>query len=249
MSTQRTRINEPPAQAHARSLATEESSILALLFQMESRQWLPESRLRARQSIKLRELLAHARRHCRYYRDRLPSDVTAWDAIPLLTRRDLQLHFDALLADTYPQSHGKTFDIMTGGSTGEPVTVRRTRLTQLFWEAATLRDHLWHRRDFSATMAIIRHFGGTVDPARPGVWGLGVFRSGPAWHLPISTNVDTQLSWLQSVNPEILLTYPSNLSVLMARMRRDRVSLPRLREVRMISGMVTRALRQDCQAI
>ncbi|WP_418127853.1 hypothetical protein RG903_12025 [Thermithiobacillus tepidarius DSM 3134] len=227
---------------------TRQAAILALLLQMESSQWLPETALRERQSMQLRELLAHARRHCRYYRDRLPADATAWDAIPLLTRHDLQLHFDALLADRYPQAHGKTFDITTGGSTGEPVTVRRTQLTQLFWEAATLRDHLWQRRDFSGTMAIIRQFGRAVDPARPGRWGGGVFRSGPAWHLPISTDVDTQLRWLQSVNPEILLTYPPNLSALMARMGRKDIMLPRLREVRMISGTVTSALRQECQA-
>ncbi|MDB5769777.1 MAG: hypothetical protein JWM42_151 [Burkholderia sp.] len=131
-----------------------QATLLALLFQMERSQWLSEAALRARQSLQLRELLAHARRHCRFYRDRLPADVTAWHAIPLLTRHDLQLHFDDLLADTYPRAHGKTFDISTGGSTGEPVTLRRTQLTQLFWEASTLRDHLWHRRDLSASMAI-----------------------------------------------------------------------------------------------
>jgi phenylacetate-CoA ligase len=76
----------------------------------------------------------------------------------LLTRADLQTQADAIRASVYPRAHGKTFDIATGGSTAEPVTVRRTALTQLFWQATTLRDHLWHRRDLSATMAIIRQF-------------------------------------------------------------------------------------------
>ncbi|MGH8758377.1 MAG: phenylacetate--CoA ligase family protein [Burkholderiales bacterium] len=227
--------------------STRHAAILALLFQMESSQWLPEAALRARQSMQLRELLAHARRHCRFYRDRLPTDVAAWDAIPLLTRHDLQSHFDALLADTYPLAHGKTFDITTGGSTGEPVMVRRTQLTQLFWEASTLRDHLWHRRDFSGTMAIIRHFDRPVDSSRPGRWGSGIFPSGPTWHLPVSTDVERQLRWLQSVTPDILLTYPPNLMALMARMGREGMVLSRLREVRMISGTVTPALRQECR--
>jgi phenylacetate-CoA ligase len=225
-----------------------QATLLALLFQMESSQWLPEAALRARQSLQLRELLAHARRHCRFYRSRLPADVTAWDAIPLLTRHDLQLHFDDLLADTYPLAHGKTFDISTGGSTGEPVRVRRTQLTQLFWEASTLRDHLWHQRDFSKTMAIIRHFDRPTDTSRAGRWGNAVFRSGPAWHLPVSTDTDRQLDWLKSINPDILLTYPPNLSALMARMLQERVSLPRLREVRAISGTVSEDLRRECQA-
>ena len=227
---------------------TRQAAVLALLFQMEHSQWLPEAALRARQSMQLRGLLAHARRHCRFYRERLPAEATDWETIPLLMRRDLQEHFDDLLATTYPSAHGKTFDISTGGSTGEPVTVRRTQLTQLFWEATSLRDHFWHRRDFSATMAIIRQFDNPVDSAKPRRWGCGVFRSGPAWHLPISTDVDTQLRWLQSVNPDILLTYPPNLEILISRMCRDGVMLPRLREVRMISGAVTPALHQECQA-
>jgi phenylacetate-CoA ligase len=227
---------------------TRQTGLLALLFQLESSQWLPEPALRARQTTQWLELLAHARSHCRHYRDRLPADPAAWTDVPLLTRHDLQRHFDDLLADAYPQAHGKTFDVTTGGSTGEPVTVRRTELTQLFWEAATLRDHLWHRRDFSGTMAIVRHFGRPVETTRPGHWGGGLFHSGPAWHLPITTDVDTQLRWLRSVDPHVLLTYPPNLVALMARMRRDAIVLPRLREVRTISGTVTAALREECLA-
>jgi phenylacetate-CoA ligase len=223
------------------------AAVLALLFQMESSQWLPSTALRARQSMQLRALLAHARRHCSFYRERLPDEAALWETIPLLTRHDLQEHFDGLRANTYPRAHGKIFDISTAGSTGEPVKVRRTQLTQLFWEATGLRDHFWHRRDFSATMAIIRQFDDPVDTSKPGRWASGVFRRGPAWHLPISTDVDTQLRWLQSVNPDILLTYPSNLEALIASMRGGGVTLPRMREVRTISGMVTPTLRQACQ--
>lgn len=230
--------------------SAQQAAVLALLFQMESSQWLSKFALRKRQSIQLRALLEHARCHCNYYQERLPvGGARVWDSVPILTRQDLQIHFDALLADSFPSAHGKTFDITTGGSTGEPVTVRRTQLTQLFWKAATLRDHLWHRRDFSKTMAIIRHFDRPMDLSRPGRWGNGVFRSGPAWHLPISTDIDRQLHWLQSINPDILLTYPPNLSALMARMLQENVSLSRLREVRTISGTVSEDLRRECQSL
>ena len=226
------------------------SAVVALLFQMESSQWLSTAALRERQSAQLRTMLAHARRHCRYYQERLPeSAATPWAEIPLLTRGDVQSHFEALLAEAVSAAHGKTFDITTGGSTGEPVTVRRTQLTQLFWETATLRDHLWHRRNLSGTMAIVRHFDRLVETSRLGRWGNGIFRSGPAWHLPISTEIDRQLDWLQTVNPDILLTYPPNLSALMVRMTQQKIGLPRLREVRTISGTVSEDLRQRCQAI
>lgn len=126
--------------------------------------------------------------------------------------------------------------------------MRRTALTQLFWQAATLRDHLWHRRDLSATTAIIRQFPEPVDSTKPGRWG-GVLRSGPAWHLPISTYVDAQLRWLQKVDPGILLTYPANLDALLTQMLHEGLTLPRLREVRTISGTVTPALRDRCQQV
>ncbi|MCC6917545.1 hypothetical protein [Nitrosomonas sp.] len=225
-----------------------DAAVLALLFQMESTQWLSAGALRKQQNRQLGVLLDHARRHCAFYRERLPNGLANWHDIPLLTRTDLQTHADAIRAATYPRAHGKTFDIATGGSTAEPVTVRRTALTQLFWQAATLRDHLWHRRDLSATMAIIRQFPQPVDSTKPERWG-GILRSGPAWHLPISTDVQVQSRWLQGVNPDILLTYPANLDALLTHMRHEAVTLPRLREVRTISGAVTPALREQCQQV
>lgn len=97
-------------------------------------------------------------------------------------------------------------------------------------------------------MAIIRQFPQAVDASKPGRWG-GVLRSGPAWHLPISTFVEAQLCWLQKVDPGILLTYPANLDALLAHLDQEGVTLPHLREVRTISGTVTPALRERCQAI
>lgn len=225
-----------------------DAAVLALLFQMESTQWLSGEALRKQQDRQLSTLLDHARRHCPFYRERLPNDLARWHEIPLLTRADLQTQVDGIRATTYPRAHGKTFDIATGGSTAEPVTVRRTALTQIFWQAATLRDHLWHRRDLSATMAIIRQFPEPVDSTKPGRWG-GVLRSGPAWHLPISTDVETQSRWLQGVNPDILLTYPANLDALLTHIHHEGITLARLREVRTLSGTVTAALRERCQQV
>jgi phenylacetate-CoA ligase len=216
---------------------------------MQQQGLLPPVLLPARLETVLLVLLAWGtRRHCPFYRERLPNDLGRWHEIPLLTRADLQIRADAIRASVYPRAHGKTFDIATGGSTAEPVTVRRTALTQLFWQAATLRDHLWHRRDLAATLAIIRQFPQPVDETKPERWG-GVLRSGPAWHLPISTDVETQLRWLQKVDPDILLTYPGNLDALLTHRCHEGIALPRLREVRTVSGTVTASLRERCQQV
>ena len=51
-------------------------------------------------------------------------------------------------------------EIQTSGSTGEVVAVRRTGVNQLLWLALSMRDHLWHQRDFRETLCVIR---GNVD--------------------------------------------------------------------------------------
>jgi phenylacetate-CoA ligase len=55
-----------------------DAAVLALLFQMESTQWLSAEALHEQQNQQLGALLDHARRHCRYYRDRLPDSRQYW---------------------------------------------------------------------------------------------------------------------------------------------------------------------------
>ena len=66
-----------------------DAAVLALLFQMESTQWLSGEALREQQNRQLSALLDHARRHCTFYRERLPNDLARWHDIALLTRSDL----------------------------------------------------------------------------------------------------------------------------------------------------------------
>ena len=41
-------------------------------------------------------------------------------------------------------------------STGMPITAYGTAVTRFFWQAYTLREHLWHERDFSGRFVAIR---------------------------------------------------------------------------------------------
>ena len=77
-------------------------------------------------------------------------------------------------------------------ATGAPVRVLRTPLSQLFWNAITLREHLWHRRRMDGKLAGIRH----GKPARSPTWGratAGAVRTGPAALLGIDTDIESQL--------------------------------------------------------
>src|SRR4029079_12042472 len=101
------------------------------------------------------------------------------------------------------------------------VKVNRTRLSSVMWMALTLRDHLWHRRDFSRSLCVIRAM---VEPrdndaaAERDGWGPPVtlaFETGPAYCQNLSLSVSEQSAWLVRRNPYYLLTYPTNLNALL----------------------------------
>ena len=140
-------------------------SVLALLYQLEQSQWWPPEALRAQQFRQLQALLAHAAKTVPHFRKLFKDlgldaakEITpdSWARIPVLSRREVQDSFDGLRSRALPKSHGRTNEVFTSGSTGMPIKVVKTQLAQLFWQAFTLREHFWHGRDFSRTLAAIR---------------------------------------------------------------------------------------------
>src|SRR5204863_5872343 len=133
------------------------ATIAALVARLrESERW-PADALAAAQGEQLGRLAAHHARHSASFRTRLQDAGLAPEALanvamlrelPPLTRQALQAAGRAFFADRVPEGHGPVGETVTSGSTGEPVTVRKTQVTRLFWAACTIRDHLWHDRDF-----------------------------------------------------------------------------------------------------
>ena len=149
-----------PATVSPRGMA-----VLSLLFQLERTERWPARRLRDFQRAQLQRLVAHAAANVPFYRDRLaPLAGTdgeafwaAWQRLPLLTRAEVQQAGDDLLCHNIPEGHGGLSEIFTSGSTGRPVRVLRTELSELYWSAVTVRDHLWHGRDLCGKLAAIRN--------------------------------------------------------------------------------------------
>jgi len=138
-----------------------------------------------------------------------------------------------------PREHGNVKMTFTSGSTGQPVRVLKTELTQLFWRAFTLRDSLWHQRDFRGTMAAIRHIND--DSARPPLgrrfasWSdesLTSVQTGLAYVMAAQFDVEEQADWLIRVDPDYLLAYPTMVAALVEHFKRIGARLPALREVR-----------------
>ena len=99
----------------------------------------------------------------------------------------------------------------------------------------TLREHLWQRRDFSQSLAIIRAGLAEEDTERRGIswadWGSPtnhLFASGSSWGLNLQTDIVRQAEWLRSLMPAYLLTYPSNLTALLDLAGHDRPRFLRL---------------------
>ena len=233
----------------------EPAALLALQFQLERSQWLEPDRLRELQFRQLGALLRHAHGTVPYYRERWhgrydprePPTAELFSRLPLLARSDLQSNFEALSSTDFPAAHRPLTEARSSGSTGMPVRVLKSALTQLLWRAALLREHLWHRRDMSGKLAVIRH-GVKAGPLKD--WGpttRNIAVTGPSVLLPTSVAVDAQLRWLEKEQPDYLLTYPSNLYELLRLSLERGTRFPCLREARTLGEVVTPELRALCR--
>lgn len=242
----------------------EGSDLLALLYQLEQSEWLEPEAVEARQLAQLAVLVRHAAHNSPFYHERFAAAGLSlsrpWTreellALPLLTRAELQARAAEIDARSVPAAHGTAVAVQTSGSTGQVVSVKRTALCRLFWLALTLREHLWHGRDFSRTLAAIRANAPVLDDdddARRRGWGPPVsllYESGPSYALPLSTDVGEQARWLERRKPAYLITYPTNLAALLDHFERRGEKLEGLLEVRTIGETLTLDLRERCRAI
>ena len=238
------------------------SQMLAILYQLEKSQYLKPESLLKHQFQQLNQVWHHAFTtvpfyHKSYHNAGFKKDsdieVEQWSELPILTRRILQQKEKELLSRKLPKSHGNTNIITTSGSTGLPIRVVGTQVTALFWKIFTLREHIWHQRDFSSKLAAIRH-GEKGAADYPGKkfsgWGpstSAVVKTGPAVLLNSSTDITLQAKWLINEDPEYLLTYPSNLHALAEFFLEKGLKLNKLKEVRALGETLGNNVRSLCQ--
>ena len=239
----------------------EDAAVLALLAQLQHAEYSSPQSLREHQDRQLRALCAHARGEVPFYRERLKMlgralDLSRWHEVPILERAELQQIGPALRASRYPPEHGKTRLITTSGSTGMTVAIEKTAVCGLIASACILREHLWHARDFNGRLAAVRMV--KDDPQAmtlPGRhvrgWGAGTTQleqQGEGFLLDIHVPLGDQWQWLESIAPDYVLTYPSNLRAWLDLPQAAR-GLASLRHVKTIGELVEPELRARCRAV
>lgn len=240
--------------------AGDAAMLAALMHQLEQTQWLAAEAIIARQREQLLALATHAYAHSAYFRGRLqaaglqPGDLATRDGLrklPIMSRRDVQAAQGTLFCTQIPAAHAPVVETRTSGSSGEPVMVKRTALSQLFWLALTLREHLWQQRNFRGKLAIIRANLGT-DQVEQANWGPPaslLFVTGSSHALSITADISKQIEWLRAVDPDYFLVYPSNLAALLDRFEAQGLRLPALRQIRTIGETLTPVIRAQANRV
>src|SRR5574338_73221 len=126
---------------------TRGQQVPAYLRKLMSSERLGLSAIHELQSARLRRLLAHARRSVPFYRDTLPAvrdDSSAGlerlRELPTLSKSSIKGDPAAFLSR---ERLGPLTKKTTGGSTGEPVSIFKTRQAMAWELAATWRGYAW----------------------------------------------------------------------------------------------------------
>jgi phenylacetate-CoA ligase len=225
--------------------------MMAALFQLEHSQWWAPQAHWIRQREQLALLLRHAVRTCPYYAQTIGAAVEGFapdfsDAdfrkLPILRRADLQACHGDISSRSVPSEHGPVHESATSG---EPVRFRSTQLSGFYWQAFNLRDHLWHRRDFSQKLATVRVSAstGTLNNWF-GEVGNTTLETGPCVVIAMDRPIAEQAASVVAEAPAYLTGYPNNLMAILEHIDRAGGDLPGLSQVRTFGEPVTEAHRR-----
>jgi phenylacetate-CoA ligase len=227
------------------------AALESLARQLDASQWLGADEIRARQDEQLGRVAEYLAAHSGFFRKRLhdaklsPRDLPGnFSRLPLLSRRDLQradVH-----CDRAPDDHKPVREARTSGSTGEPVAVRRTSVSQLFWLAITLREYFWHERDFRLDYSAIRPT--IAEYSLQPDWGAPasvLFETGRSQLIPITADIARIADWLGGFAPDVLVIYPNVVGALIEHLRQSGKELPGVKLIRSISETLSPERRAE----
>ena len=263
-------MKTPPKVIHQTQKAKE---LLAMQDQLTDSQRWSVDEMKAWQFDQLNILVKHAIKNVPYYEKlfeklgfSLDKEInpSAWNQIPLLSRSEVRSLGEQLFAKSYPESLGVSGISSSGGSTGLPVTIKKTELDGFIWDSINLREELWHRDDFLGTIANLRGINSelyssdnfqlnTIKLAGGIViknWGtptVHVWETGKMGIMQPGRPLSEQADFLMELKPEYLLIKPSHLRLLVSYFYENQLKLSSLKSVWTMSEAVDESLRNFCK--
>jgi phenylacetate-CoA ligase len=222
--------------AHPAAAADQTNAIRALRQKLAGTERLRPGELDAYRAPLVLKLLAHARQHAEYYKNKHEFDVRsaddigkAWSSIPILTRAEAVANRDRLFSSWIPPEAGPTHDGRTSGSTGMPLRYRVTAAQDAANVALTERMFRWWRVDGKKSYAQI-----SQPPAPEMRSPRGMTTRG--WHsarpdgglkrfLSHEFDIDAQLDWLLACKPAYLASFSGIIRELAVTAKRRGVAL------------------------
>ena len=236
-------------------------SVLKLAAHMERSQWATLEQLEQIEEIDLVKLVRHHTEHTPWFAERLksqglaPSDLWTLKGLKQykpFTKRDIQQAGDSFKANIVPKQYHPIGRVESSGSTGQPVSMDRTHVNNIFWAAHTLRDHSWFKRDFSSKLAAVRATILETDIERDN-WGAPVALiakdNGPALGIPVNWGTRRQLELLERFQPNILVLNGGVLQAMVTIWEREGCKLTELKHIKQIGDTVHEPLRERVQIL
>jgi len=245
------------------------AELMALQRQFDQSQFWSAEALHEAQFSQLTKLVDHAMRTVPAYGARFkaagivqgkPLTAKQWHRLPILTRNEVRDLGEKLYSNATPPSFGALSTASSGGSSGIPVTVRKTALDELFWQAINIREELWHRANPQGTIARLRgipnvlprEFQAAARSTHGAIlpdWGPPqnlIWKTGKLGLIHPSQPLEVQAKFLQKLQPEYLYTFPTYLRPLLAHFSTTGKRLTSLKTVSTASEVVDDSLRQAC---
>jgi phenylacetate-CoA ligase len=207
-------------------------------------------------------LLRHARENVPFYERRLDAvmngrgeiDWDRWTEIPIVTRRDMIDHRDAMQARELPDGQGTVTVVSTSGSTSLPIDITTTSRFVASGTAALWRSQQRNGVDWSQNCA--RRLGNTTAPLREpfgeflGRWGPPwIGKRGEFWELNVHLPPAETLAFLKDRNVAYLNTGAAPAHVFALEAERLGIEPPRLDAIIAQGASVGDADRAACKRV
>ena len=229
------------------------AEISALASELDNTQWWDREQIETQQLSQFRKLLQFVTTHSPFYGSKFSASgatiedfhcMAAFRDLPLLHRQEIQAADEKFFCTHIPADQGKVGETQTSGSTGEPVRIKKTGISELFVNAFSLRYHYWAGIPFSSKLTTIRaNNKAYVEHSNWGPPFVFLFQTGAAQVMPITTPLDQQIELLRKFQPGVLLVYPNNLKGLLERWQHYGFDLPGLTHIRTMGETLTEDIK------